>query len=139
MQCTNTKPVTYIHYKHLRFKNMSTATAFFMLFPKLLYLLKKYLGILKDIFEKYVICEKCGALYTFKECFVTSRTGGRTPKLCNHIAFRNHPYPSLRKPCSYHLLKEIKLKSSLKYYPIKTYCFNPLTNSLTNIFKRKGY
>ena len=96
-------------------------------------MIKKYLGLSRDTFEKYVICEKCGSLYTFKECFVTNTTGNSTPKLYNHIAFRNHPHASRRKQCSHHLLKEVILKSQLKYYPRKTYCYNPVKSSLLNI------
>ena len=119
-------------------QNISATTAFITSFPTSLYMMKKYLGLSRDTFEKYVICEKCGSLYTFKECFVTSITGNSKPKLCNHIAFRNHPHASRRKPCSHHLLKEVILKSHLKYYPKKTYCYNPVKNSLLNILKRKG-
>ena len=68
-------------------KNMATATAFFTSFPTSLYTMKKYLGLTKDTFEKYVICVKCGSLYTFKECFVTNVTGNCKPKLCNHKHF----------------------------------------------------
>ena len=120
-------------------KNVSTATEFLNSFPTSLYMLKKYLGFSEDAFVEFVICEKCGSLHTFKECFVRNRTGDDIPKLCNHIAFPNHPYPSLRKACSHHLLKEIRLKSSLKYSAIKAYCFSPLKTSFMNILQRKGY
>ena len=56
-------------------RNISATTAFITSFPTSLYMMKKYLGLSRDTFEKYVICEKCGSLYTFKECFVTSITG----------------------------------------------------------------
>ena len=126
--------VQLLHYVYsILLKNMSTTATFFTLFPKSLYMMKKYLGFSKDTFEKYVICEKCGSLYTFKGCFVTNATGRCKPKLCNHIAFRHHPHPTRRKPCSHQLLKEITLKSQLKYYPRKLYCFNPITNGLMNI------
>jgi len=102
-------------------------------------MLKKYLGFSEDVFIEFVICEKCGSPHTFKEYFVCNRKGDNIPKLCDHIAFPNHFYPSLRKPCSHHLLKEIRLKSSLKYSAIKTYCFSPLKTSFMNILQRKGY
>ena len=123
--------IKVLHYMFsILVQNVSATTAFITSFPTSLYIMKKYLGLSKDTFEKYVICEKCGSLYTFKECFVSNTTGNSKPKLCNHISFRNHPHPSRRKPCSHHLLKEVTLKSQLKYYPRKTYCYNPVKNSL---------
>ena len=115
-------------------QNILRTTAFITSFPTSLCMIKKYLRLSRDTFEKYVICEKCGSLYTFKECFVTNTTANSKPKLCNHIAFRNHPHASRRKPCSHHLLKEVILKSQLKYYPRK----HTVTSSLLNILKRKG-
>ena len=56
-------------------------------FPTSLYMLKKDLHLSVDCFEKYVICEKCGSLYTFKETLDTSITGRITPKTCGHISF----------------------------------------------------
>lgn len=132
--------IKFLHYVlSILMKNMSTASTFFTSFPTSLYMMKKYLGFSKDTFEKYVICEKCGSLYTFKECFVTNSAGTCKPKACNHIAFRNHPYPSCREPCGHHLLKEATLRNDVKYYPRKTYCFNSIQNSLINILNRKGY
>ena len=37
------------------------------LFPESLYTTTKYLGFSNNIFDKYVICKKCGSLYTLNE------------------------------------------------------------------------
>jgi len=74
-------------------------------------MLKRYFGSKKDPFEKYVICPKCGSLYQFKECFDVTVSGNTIPKSCNHVAFRNHPFVSHRKPCGHQLVKEVVTKS----------------------------
>ena len=107
-------------------------------FPKSLYMTKKYLGFSNDIFDKYIICKKCGSLYTLNECLNTTGTGF-SQKQCYHIAYRNHPRPSCRNPCGCDLMKEVALKDKIKYCPVKTYCYLPLKTSLLNILQRKGY
>ena len=62
--------------------------ALLAVFPSSLYMLKKKLNFSKDPFEKYVICPSCCSLYIFEECLETDRSGQKTPKTCNHIAFR---------------------------------------------------
>ena len=95
--------------------------------------MKKNLNIYKDEFEKYVICSKCCSLYTYKECMQTSVSGQISPKSCNHIAFRHHPMPSMRRPCGHNLLKQVITKADKKYYPYKTYCYYPLSKSISSV------
>ena len=95
--------------------------------------MKKNLNISKDEFEKYVICSKCCSLYTYKECLQTSVSGQISPKSCNHIAFRHHPMPSMRRPCGHNLLKQVITKADKKYYPYKTYCYYPLSKSISSV------
>ena len=102
------------------------------MFPKSLYMMRKYFGLDKDKFTKYVICAKCSSLYTFKECF----NSGGSPKICAHIAFCNQ---SRQQPCHQRLLKEIVMKTGKKHYPIKTYYYYPLTESLHAILTRPLY
>ena len=108
------------------------------IFPTSLYMLKKTFKASKDQFEKFVICPKCCSLYTFGECVQTSITGRDLPKSCNHVAFRNHPMASHRKPCGHRLLKEVILKADKKFYPLKTYCYYPLVKSISNVLMRQN-
>ena len=89
------------------------------IFPTSLYMLKKVFNVSKYQFEKYVICPKCCSLYTFGECIQTSIAGRLLPKLCNHIAFRNHPVASHRQPCGHRLVKEVILKADKKVLSTK--------------------
>lgn len=54
--------------------NLSTATTVITSFPTSLYMTKKYLGFSDNVFDKYVICEKCGSSYTVNECLTTTTT-----------------------------------------------------------------
>ena len=105
-------------------------------FPTSLYMLKKHFKLKGDPFDKYVICQNCGSLYQFKECLNTTISGKIFPKVCSHVAFRNHPHLSGRTPCGHNLLKEVITLSGKKYYPLKSYCYYPLVRSLTNVLNR---
>ena len=107
-------------------------------FPSSLYMAHKYFGLSVDKFEKYVVCVKCGSLYSYKNCCQTS--GSREySKTCNHIQYRNHPHESHRAPCGQKLLRKIITQNGKKLYPIKTYCYCSLRNSLSEILGRKGF
>ena len=110
-----------------------TIASLLAVFPTSLYTMKQNLNISKDEFEKYVICSKCCSLYTYKECLQTSVSGQISPKSCNHIAFRHHPMPSMRRPCGHNLLKQVITKADKKYYPYKTYCYYPLSKSISSV------
>ena len=107
-------------------------------FPTSLYMLKRSFGLSIDRFHKYVVCPKCNSLYEFKECISKSITGVISPKVCNHITFRNHPHISRRRPCGHRLLKEVITKTTKKYYPIKCYCYNSVKDSLQSLLQSHG-
>ena len=100
-------------------------------FPTSLCMLRTSLWI---VLKKYVICEKCGSLYTFKETLDTSITGRITPKTCSHVSFRNHQ----RKPCGNKLLKTIITNADKKFYPCKTYSYYSLKSSISTILSQEN-
>ena len=106
-------------------------------FPTSLYKLKKYFHLSVDQFEKYVICPTCFSIYNFRECLDTSIAGRICSKTCNHVAFRNHPVISHRKPCGHNLLKVVITKTDRKFYPLKSYCYYPIVKSLSAILNRQ--
>ena len=59
-------------------------------FPKTLFLAKKMIGLENDNFKKYVTCNKCSKLYSFKDAFTIDENGRKQSKLCNHIEYPNH-------------------------------------------------
>lgn len=75
-------------------------------------------------------------LYHFEDSFEVVAQK-KTPKLCSHIAFPQHPHLQRRRPCGTRLLKLNSGNS--KYYPRKSYCYKSLFESLTLLCKRKGF
>ena len=78
-----------------------TVAALLTVFPTSLYMLKKFFKLDKDAFEKYVLCPKCSSLYEFNECFENRSVYKVSPKVCNHVPYRYHPYLSHRKACGH--------------------------------------
>ncbi|XP_078355419.1 uncharacterized protein LOC144640070 [Oculina patagonica] len=92
-------------------------TFFAAAFPSSLYMLKKYFGLHKDCFQKFVVCPKCHSLYNYDSAYET--VGGKhLSKKCSYVEFPNHKHRAHRKPCNEVLLKEVKLQDGkLKLYP----------------------
>ena len=79
------------------------------------------------------------SLYTFKECFEETVTSKLVPKLCKHIAFREHPHISHRLPCGCRFLNDIVTKNRKNFYSFKTYCYYPIQQSLINILSQNNH
>ena len=130
--------IQFLNYMFsLLFSSSPTITTLLGVFPTSLYMMKKKFNLSKDQFEKYVICPKCCSLYAYEECLQTSVSGQTTPKICKHIAFRHHPIASFRKPCGNKLLKELITKTNKMYYPYKTYCYYPLSKSISSVLSQQ--
>ena len=87
---------------------------------------EKFFSLDKDKFDKHVICPKCAALYQFNECLQTRPTGQISPKVCSHVAYRNHPHLSRREACGHRLLREIVTKSGEKIYQKIRRCYQKI-------------
>ena len=67
--------IQFLHYMFSLLSSTSTdIAALETVFPTSLYMIKKKFNLLKDPFEKYVICPKCVSLYKYEECFQTNIT-----------------------------------------------------------------
>lgn len=91
--------------------------------PSSLYLLKKFLGLHKHHFQKFVVCPKCNSLYNYDSAF--ERVGSRrVSKKRLFVDFPNHRHRAYRKPCNEVLSKEIKCQDGkVKVYPKSVYCY----------------
>ena len=108
-------------------------------FPGTLYYFRKEIGLVKDDFEKYVVCPKCHALYKFNDCYNAVGTGNVSKK-CSFIKFPNHRLRWHRKACGTTLLKEVTLKCGTKrLYPHKVYCYKSVIESLKTLVKRADF
>lgn len=77
-------------------------------FPSSLYMLKKYFGLHKDCFQKFVVCPKCNSLYNYDSAYETVG-GRRRSRKCSFVEFPNHRHRAHQKSCNEVLLKEVKL------------------------------
>ena len=108
-------------------------------FPGTLYYFRKEIGLVNDVFVKYVVCPKCHALYEFEKCFNKIGTS-RVSKKCCHVKFPNHRQQWRRQSCGATLLKEVALKDGVKkLYPHKVYCYKSLIESLRALVKRPKF
>ena len=51
----------------------------------------KLLGTHGNDFIKYVVCPKCHSVYSYEYCIERRSYGASISKLCQHVAFPNHP------------------------------------------------
>ena len=108
-------------------------------FPSSLYLLKKFFGLHKDCFQKFVVCPKCNSLYNYDSAYETVGSR-RVSKKCSYVEFPNHRHRAHRKPCNEVLLKEVKLQDGkVKLYPIKVYCYNSIIATLKIFLQRPNF
>ena len=104
--------------------------------PASVYMLRKFLLVDRDSFERYIVCPQCTKMYTHTECF---NDGETIPHLlrCNNIVKR-----SKRKTtyCNQMMFRKVILKGGDDaYYPLKTFCFKSLIEGLENLLCRPGY
>lgn len=99
-------------------------------FPSSLYVVKKYFGLHKDCFIKFVVCPKCNSLYNYDSAY--EKVGGRRlSRKYSFVEFPNHRQRAHRKSCNEILLKEVKLQDGkLKLYHKKVYCYNSFIETL---------
>ena len=108
-------------------------------FPSSVYLLKKFFGLHKDCFQKFVVCPKCNSLYNYDSAYETVGSR-RVSKKCSYVEFPNHRHRAHRKPCNEVLLKEVKLQDGkVKLYPIKVYCYNSIIATLKIFLQRPNF
>ena len=109
-------------------------TAFALIFPKSLNLLKNRLCINRDNFTKYVVCPKCESLYKFSECH-REQFGRTVINNCQYISQENHRQIFRRTPCGQP--KEVTLKNGKKrLYPLKVYCYKSVIDNLKRLVNK---
>ena len=58
-------------------------------------------------------------------------------KLCNYVAFSNHPQQSKRKQCRQAILKKVELSSGRRFlYPFKIFCYQSLKSCMQSFSMR---
>ncbi|XP_028416158.1 uncharacterized protein LOC114539750 [Dendronephthya gigantea] len=113
--------------------------AVFISFPTTISSLRTYLGIEKDSFTKYVVCNKCSSLYSFHDCYEL-KYGKKVTKKCQFISFPHHRQVHRRQRCNVPLLREVVLKNGKCHlYPFKIFCYKSISETLKNMISRNGF
>ena len=108
------------------------------IFPSTLYRLNKSLPNTPQ-FKRFVVCPKCWKIYDYKDT-VSVHGSVRKSKLCHHIGYPNHPFPSRRRECGHSLLKSVSFLSGRNIlYPHKVYCYKSLQSSLQELLLRTNF
>ena len=103
--------------------------------PGTLYMMRKFLGFDRDAFQRFVICPKCTKLYKPDQCS-TIINGMQVPLRCTHMVRHRRQF----RECGHQLLRGATLRDGKKvYYPLKTYCYNSIIETLERFVRRKGF
>ena len=103
--------------------------------PGSLYLMRQFLNLDRDNFNKFVVCPKCSKLYSYESCLkvVNNR---QVPNLCSNYYYAR----GNRKTCNSTLVTKVLVKSGKPcYYPIKYYCCNSITSSLEKFVLKENF
>ena len=133
-----------LQFLHAFFTVLSERIPWMSLFvaslPSSLYLLKKFFGLHKDRFQKFVVCPKCNSLYNYYGSAFETVGSRRVSKRCSYVDFPIHRHRAYRKPCNEVLLKEIKLQDGkVKLYPRKVYCYSSIIETLKIFLQRPDF
>ena len=79
-----------------------------MNYPQSFSMAQKYVGLLSQSFEQFVVCPPCHAIYNFDNCIIKTYDGKEESAKCKHAQFPNHPQAQFRKECGEDLLKHVK-------------------------------
>lgn len=104
--------------------------------PTSVYMLRRFLLVDRDNFERFIVCPKCTKVYKRAECFTEGNT---LPELlhCNNIMRKTKRRTT---HCNQMMFRKVFLKGGDEaYYPLKTYCFKSLIESLEDLLCRPGY
>ena len=106
-------------------------------FPSTLTLLRNFLELERDDFQKYVTCPKCNTLYSMEKAI---QEGSRqVSKSCSYKKFPNHPQKARRKPCGELLMKEVRLQNGkVSLYPRKIYCYKSIIDTIRFFVEKKS-
>ena len=106
-----------------------------MSFPGSLYLVRQFLNVDRDDFNKFVVCPKCTKLYKYDSC-ISMINNRQVAKKCS-----NTHYSRGRKlTCDATLVTKVTLQNGKTcFYPIKYYCSNSIIDQLEKLVLRKDF
>ncbi|XP_068678691.1 uncharacterized protein [Montipora foliosa] len=110
------------------------------LLPKSLYMVRNFLGVNRDDFEKFIVCPKCSSCYKPEECVRTLVNGRKKGERCSFVEFPRHPQRAQRKPCGASLFKTTRSKhGELTLKAKRVFCYRSVKKTLQEFLKRPGF
>ena len=110
------------------------------LLPRSLYMVRKYFGVNRDDFEKFIVCPKCSSCYKPEDCAHTLSNGKKKGARCTFVEFPHHPRKTQRKPCRASLLKAVRSKHEQLILKAKrVFCYRSVKKTLQEFLKRPGF
>lgn len=107
-----------------------------VIFPTTVYMIKQWLSLPPSTFKRYVVCPECTFLYDPATLIYKDRAGNIQAKKCENVRFSTGKYS---RPCGAKLMKRVILSDNkVDYYPLKLYCYKPISESLENLLRRDG-
>ena len=114
--------------------NFTVLRGFAACIPTSVRLMRSRISFNRDDFTRYVMCPKCGKLYSIAD--ITGE--GRITK-CTRGWVRGSVRCERLFKCNAKLIKEVKLANGcLKVYPLKTFCYNSVIEATRKLRKRPG-
>lgn len=104
-------------------------------FPGSLYLVRKFLNLDRDEFNKFVVCPKCTKLYKYDSC-LTMINNRQVAKKCSNTYYLR----GKRMTCNATIVTKVILQNGKScFYPIKYYCSNSIIDELEKFLLRKNF
>lgn len=104
-------------------------------FPGSLYLVRQFLNLDRDNFNKFVVCPKCTKLYKYDSCLTTVNNRQVAKKCTNTYYSRGR-----KMVCNATMITRVVLQNGkTSFYPIKYYCSNSIIDELEKLVMRKNF
>ncbi|XP_070551750.1 uncharacterized protein [Ptychodera flava] len=95
------------------FEEHPSMLSLYAFFPSSLYLMRKFLKLDRDDFQKFAVCPKCQKLYDFGEC-VEIVNGQTQVRLCNNIMYKRGRQRN--RVCGSSLARKVVLSDGTKKF-----------------------
>lgn len=120
-------------------KVASLPESFLKLLPSTTYSARKLTDNKRDQFVRYVSCPDCHFLYTPDDCIIKTHGDSIEAKTCSFVQFPTHPQAQHRRPCGGQLMKQVKGKNNVFFYPCRVYTYKSLIDSLQDMLQQPEF
>lgn len=96
-------------------------------------------GVNRDNFIKYIVCQHCDSVFTWESGFMIV-DGKQIPNTCPHVPWPNHSQLSQQLPCGMVLMKTIRSRTGNTYIqPCKVYPYQSLKDALQRLILKSKF